>query len=79
MNDERALTDSALSSYVVLRIEWAEKLIKQYIDEIQRLQGMIEWMREKNYITPVMKKRIDVLKRAEKNKNKLQFKKRKKQ
>jgi len=39
------------------------------------VQGMVEWMREKNYVTPAMKKRIDTLRRTEKNKNKLQFKK----
>jgi len=67
--------DSELVPYVARRIEWTEKLIKQYIDEIQRMQGMVEWMREKNYVTPAMKKRIDTLRRTEKNKNKLQFKK----
>ena len=59
--------------FVQRRIEWTESLIKLYVDEVHRMTSMLEFMKTKNYVTPKMRKRIDVLRQSEKKKTKLQF------
>lgn len=61
--------------FVERRIEWLESLIKTYVDEVHRMTSMLEFIKSKNYVTPKMRKRIDVLRQSEKKKIKLQFSK----
>lgn len=61
--------------FVQRRVEWLESLIKSYVDEVHRMTSMLGFMKSKNYVTPKMRKRIDVLRQSEKKKTKLQFSK----